>query len=306
MRPAHGVSFQSSYTWNKSLRIQNCCSGPANGGQSGNFIALTDPLNRKLNYTLSGGDCAHMFQTNGTYQLPIGPDRKLFGKSTGALARALEAWQVGWIFNLASGPTMDIQAANMLYANGVPDIAGPFPFDKAGVRWGQDAGTYTGGNYFPADSFRIGKDPQCINTSLVAASLAANCNLAALYDVKTSQPLLVHPLPGKQGNLGRYPMRGPAVPTFDMSASKSFRISETKSVQLRMDASNVLNHPTSNTPMLSLAPSAATNALNTSFGQILNATGFSTVGAKTGFRRFMQSFALISRSSKGEPWLVNV
>jgi hypothetical protein len=47
----------------------------------------------------------------------------------------------------------------------------------------------------------------------------------------------------------------------------------------------VFNHPTSNTPQLSLAPSAATNALNTTFGQILNATGFSTVGAKTGFRK---------------------
>jgi len=36
---------------------------------------------------------------------------------------------------------------------------------------------------------------------------------------------------------------------------------------------------------LSLAPSAQTNALNTSFGQILNAVGFSTIGAKTGYRR---------------------
>ena len=96
----------------------------------------------------------------------------------------------------------------MLYANGVPDIVGPFPFDKAGVRWGQDAGTYTGGNYFPTDALRLAKDPQCSNTSLVAAGLAANCNLAAVYDAKTGQPLLVHPLPGKQGTLGRRVLRG--------------------------------------------------------------------------------------------------
>jgi hypothetical protein len=68
-----------------------------------------------------------------------------------------EGWKLGWIFNLISGPALDIQAANMLYANGVPDIVGPFPFDTAGVRWGQNAGTYTGGNYFPADAFRIAK-----------------------------------------------------------------------------------------------------------------------------------------------------
>ena len=169
---------------------------------------------------------------------------------------------------------MDIQAANMLYANGVPDIVGPFPFDKAGVRWGQDAGTYTGGNYFPTDAFRIAKDPQCANTSIVAASLAANCNLGAIYDATTGQALLVHPLPGNRGTLGRRVIRGVTVPSFDMNVAKSFRISESKSVQLRIDASNVLNHPVPNTPQLSLAPSAATNALNTSFGQILKRDRF--------------------------------
>ena len=70
-----------------------------------------------------------------------------------------------------------------------------------------------------------------------------------------------------------------------MNATKSFRVRESKNVQLRLDASNVLNHSVPNTPQLSLAPSAATNALNTSFGQILNAIGFSTIGAKTGYRK---------------------
>jgi Carboxypeptidase regulatory-like domain len=285
MRPTHGVGFQATYTWSKNLGIQNCCTGPANGGQSGNYVALTDPLNRKLDYTLTGDDRTHVLQTNGTFDLPIGPQKLLLGKSSGPLARVTEGWRLGWIFNVVSGPALDIQAANMLYANGVPDIVGPFPFNKAGVRWGQDAGTYTGGNYFPTDALKIAKDPQCANTSLVAASLAANCNLAAVYDAKTGQPLLVHPLPGNQGTLGRRVLRGVNVPAFDMNATKSFRISEKKNIQLRVDASNVLNHSVPNTPQLSLAPSAATNALNTTFGQIINATGFSTIGAKTGYRK---------------------
>jgi len=285
MRPTHGVGFQATYTWSKNLGIQNCCTGPSNGGQSGNYVSLTDPLARKLDYTLTGDDRTHVLQTNGTFELPIGPNKMLLSKSSGLLARATEGWRLGWIFNLVSGPAMDIQAANMLYANGVPDIVGPFPFDKAGVRWGQDAGTYTGGNYFPTDAFRIAKDPQCTNASIVATSLAANCNLAAVYDAKTGQPLLVTPLPGKRGTLGRRVVRGVSVPSFDMNLTKSFRIRETKSIQLRVDASNVLNHSVPNTPQLSLAPSAATNALNTTFGQILNATGFSTIGAKTGYRK---------------------
>ena len=285
MRPYHGVSLQATYTWSKNLGIQNCCSGPANGAQSGNFVGLTDPLNRSLDYTLTGDDRTHILQTNGSFDLPFGPNKPFLKNSSGLVARITEGWKLGWIFNLVSGPALDIQAANMLYGNGVPNIVGPFPFDKAGVRWGQDAGTYTGGNYFPTDAFRIAKDPQCQNTSIVAASLTANCNLAAVYDATTGQPLLVHPLPGNAGNLGRRVVRGVTVPTFDMNLAKLFRISESKSLQLRIDASNVLNHPIPNTPQLSLAPSAQTNALNTSFGQILNATGFSTIGAKTGYRK---------------------
>jgi hypothetical protein len=285
MRPTHGVSFQATYTWSKSLGLQNCCTGPANGANSGNFVALTDPVNRKSSYTLAGSDRTHVLQTNGTYMLPIGPNKLLLGSSSGLIARIVEGWQLGWIFSLVSGPPLDFQAANMLYANGVPDIVGPFPFDTAGVRWGQNAGTYTGGNYFPTDLFRVGKDPQCTNTSIVATSLAANCNLGAVYDAKTGQPLLIHPLPGNQGTLGRYPLRGTAQPNFDMNLSKSFRISESKSVQLRVDASNVLNHPSASTPMLSLAPSAG-GILNTTFGQILNGGGLAgTVGAKTGYRK---------------------
>jgi hypothetical protein len=52
MRPSHGVSFQATYPWSKNLGIQGCCSGPANGGQSGNGTSLTDPLNQRLDYTL--------------------------------------------------------------------------------------------------------------------------------------------------------------------------------------------------------------------------------------------------------------
>jgi hypothetical protein len=65
-------------------------------------------------------------------------------------------------------------------------------------------------------------------------------------------------------------LRGVAVPR-DLNATKSFQITETKSVQLRIDASNVLNHPVANTPQLSLAPAAGANALNTTFGQIIQA-----------------------------------
>ena len=200
------------------------------------------------------------------------------------LARVVEGWKLGWIFNLFSGPAMDIQAANMLYGNGTPDIVGPFPFDKAGVSWGQDAGTYTGGNYFPSDSFKIAKDPQCSNTSIVAASLTANCNLAAVYDATTGQPLLVTPLPGNRGTLGRRVVRGVTVPTFDMNLAKLIPYQRIE--ELPVSARRQQRAQSSGSEYSAVEPGTlGRNVLNTSFGQIINATGFSTIGAKTGYRR---------------------
>jgi hypothetical protein len=271
VRPYQGVSFQGTYTWSKNLGIQNCCTGPANGGQSGNFVGLTDPLNAHADYTLTGDDRTHVFQTNGSFDLPIGPHKWLLKDSSGALARVAEGWKLGWIFQSLEWPGDGYSGRQCALCQRRTGYRRPFPFDKAGVRWGLNAGTYTGGNYFPADAFKIAKDPQCSNTSIVASTLFNNCIIAAVYDATTGQPLLVTPLPGKRGTLGRRVLRGVTVPTFDMNVAKSIRIRESKSVQLRIDASNVLNHSIPNTPQLSLAPSAATNALNTSFGQILNA-----------------------------------
>ena len=40
---------------------------------------------------------------NGTIELPIGPNKLLFGNTTGWVARLLERWQTSFIFNGASG-----------------------------------------------------------------------------------------------------------------------------------------------------------------------------------------------------------
>jgi tRNA pseudouridine32 synthase/23S rRNA pseudouridine746 synthase len=59
-------------------------------------------------------------QTNGSFDLPIGPNKRLLTNSSGLLARVTEGWKLGWIFNRVSGPALDRQAANLLDANGVP------------------------------------------------------------------------------------------------------------------------------------------------------------------------------------------
>ena len=122
------------------------------------------------------------------------------------------------------------------------------------------------------------RDPQCA-TITTAQNLRALCTLNAVADAKTGQVLLENPFPGKRGNLSQRTVEGPGRWRFDANISKTVKVGETKSVQFRLDATDVLNHP---------EPSAtATNLImdinSASFGLI---TG---VNAKSSLHRQFQA-----------------
>jgi hypothetical protein len=72
--------------------------------------------------------------------------------------------------------------------------------------------------------------------------------------------LLQNPTPGKIGTLGLGRVEGPGSFRFDLSGSKTIKLSETKGVQFRLDARNVLNKPILGDPILDIN--------SASFGQI--------------------------------------
>jgi len=78
--------------------------------------------------------------------------------------------------------------------------------------------------------------------------------------------VLQNPLPGTKGTLGQNVVKTFGFMRFDASASKTFSVGETKSFQVRIDATNVLNHPTPGNPTLDI------NGNNT-FGNITTKTG---------------------------------
>jgi hypothetical protein len=100
-------------------------------------------------------------------------------------------------------------------------------------------GTYYGTNYVTV------KDPQCLDTSTVAASLSGFCTLNALAvnNGGTNVNVLVNPKPGEIGNLGNRVLDGPGIFYLDGNLAKTFRLTETKALSIRLDATNILNHP---------------------------------------------------------------
>jgi hypothetical protein len=261
LRPTYGFSATTTYTWSKNMGLPG--SGNAN------------PLNRDLDYKLLYSHVSHDWRTNGTIELPFGPNKVLFGNSSGWVARLIERWQASLILNLSSGRPDSITAlGGLTYASGgvtsgaitVPDVVGPFDLRKGHMEWD---GAANEGRYFGED-FVVVPDPQCAlanRTDTMGFNLAANvnCGLQAVARVvpegtpgstiiggQNVQIVLQNPLPGKQGTLGQSTMENLGQIRFDGNLGKTFRITETKSLQVRVDATNILNHPTPALPTLSI------------------------------------------------------
>jgi hypothetical protein len=159
---------------------------------------------------------------------------------------------------------MSLGAQSMLYANGTADIVGPFD-TKGALQW-QNGGN--SGSYFMGGALTQIRDPQCANVSTLQ-NLRNSCTLNAVADAKTGQVLLQNPQPGTRGNSGLRALEGPGVWRFDANIAKAVKVSETRTVQFRLDATNVFNHPEPATPIFD------TN--NANFGLITGVNAKSTL-----------------------------
>jgi hypothetical protein len=257
--------------------------------------SLSDPLDRN-EHTLQAGVRPHEFRANGSFDLPIGPTKLLFRNSHGWLARALERWQTSWILNLSSGSWSTISATSRTYSGtGAPDVVVPVDFNALkDYEWGnRPTGLQLNANYFGQGKFVNVPDPQCDivttkqNLKQAFGSVTQRCTIRALAmivpegtpgaftmsDGSTARIVLQNALPGKRGTFGANTVKGFGTIRFDASLSKSFKVTETKSLQVRFDATNVLNHPSPGAPTLDI------NGNNT-FGNISTKTGTRTLQAR--------------------------
>ena len=224
------------------VSTQRCTNGSAGGLQTA--PSWTNPTERDKDYSLGPNHVTHDFRSYGTFELPLGPGKLLFRSSSGWFARVVEGWQTSFIANLSTGQPASVTATYLngttvsptgLYGSSVPDVVGAFPSKGFGkVQWDGDYGNFFG------SSFGKVADPQC---GLVAADLKQYCTLQAITDARSGQILLQNPRPGTRGTLGRATLELPGSWNVDAAMSKTVRISETKSIQVRMDATNVFNHP---------------------------------------------------------------
>src|SRR5262245_51689534 len=250
-------------------------------GPNGTGAAFTDPTNRALDYALLGTHRKHVVVNYGTFALPIGPQKKLFGGASGVAARVLENWQASWIVNLSSGPPLSVGAQSMLYGLGVADVVGPFVGNDKRPGWGEGApngNLFTDANNQPL--YTKVRDPQCLNSNYVALSLQTLCTLNAISN-SSGQVVLQTPLPGTRGTLGRNSIEGLGTWTADMAIEKRIQVAESRSFTVRVDGRNIFNHPI---PAVPVGFSTLAGASDLSLVGTVNPFGVFTT--KTGNRSF--------------------
>jgi hypothetical protein len=84
-----------------------------------------DFMHRHADYTVASFQRTHNFRGYATFELPFGPGRLIGSNSNGVLARVMEGWQFGSIFDFSTGAPLNVSATTTINRTG-PD-ASTFP-----------------------------------------------------------------------------------------------------------------------------------------------------------------------------------
>ncbi|HUA18182.1 MAG TPA: carboxypeptidase regulatory-like domain-containing protein [Bryobacteraceae bacterium] len=194
--------------------------------QSSNLGEEVNPLNPSLSRALSAFDIRQNFVVSYTYRLPL---THLF--------RTSNRWTGGWDFS------------------GITRISSGLPVTLV--------------NY--GDNSLVGAEPNGINNYGVDEPDVAPGRLNLNRNPRNGQPyfntaLFSDNALGTPGNASRRFFSGPGMLNFDLAVSKSVRLGESKSLQLRLEGFNVFNHAQF------FGPQAVDGNINSAtFGQVVSA-----------------------------------
>ena len=234
-RFAKGWTLLSNYTWSRAL-------GEEDGTDQQLLNSYRNSRNRHLDKRVMDFHRTHVFRNSGTWELPFGPNGRFFKQSHPVVARLVEGWQIGGIFNWFSGEPISLSSQVTSFNQFIDNTAtlvGVLPKSTGSVKRVSDGVVYFSDLKQVADPAIAGlTTQQGLNT---ASSLKAITN-------SSGQTIAVNPAPGTLGSLSQAYLEGPSVFRFDTNLIKHIRIRENKELQVRGDFINVLNTPQFHSP----------------------------------------------------------
>jgi hypothetical protein len=254
-RFSQGFTVQSNYTWSKAL-------GEEEGSSQEQLDSYRDAFNRRLDKRLLSFHTPHVWRTSGIWELPFGPGRKFLSNSNGIIARLVEQWQFGLIYNLFSGSPLTITAPVTSFNN----FSGNTPVAVADIprNLGRVQKVDNGVVFFPG--LQQVADPSVANIT-TNQDLRSRSTMMAIAD-ESGRLLLVNAQPGQIGTLQEFYLQGPSSFRFDMNLVKRFKIREEVNFEFRADVIGVTN-----TPQFNDYTVINTDINSTNFGRITGAAG---------------------------------
>jgi len=219
-RLSHGVQFQGSYTWGKSI---DTSSATLAGDAFGNSISSLDFFDYRLSRGLSDFSIGRTLVLNGTWFVPS-PNN-----APQPLRWLLGGWEVGAIYKASDGvpfsPTFGTDGDRLGLNSGDPY---DFPNRLGGAGCSSLSNPGNPNNYIKTGCFAVPTAPS-----------------TAFYNQFCDPAFGVFPQCfNLRGNAGRNIIIGPGLSNLDFSLFKNNRIrsvSETFNVQFRAEFFNVLN-----------------------------------------------------------------
>ena len=221
-------SLLSNYTWSKCLNVSDA------GGDIGGNGPMS-PYNVGLDYGRCGSDYRNIFNTT----VVVTSDFKSLHGLGGYMANG---WELAPLFHILSGAPINVTSGSDIsltdIGNDRPNaVPGQSPIHEVKIQGGTVKTTQANRGYLNAAAF-------CASSTTCADPVT----------------------PGTYGNLSRNAVNGPMFFQFDAQVSRIWAIHERWSMDTRLEAFNVLNHP-------NFANPSASNPAGSTFGTITSTAG---------------------------------
>jgi hypothetical protein len=249
---SQGLTLEANYTWGRTL-------GDEEGATQELLNSYRNGRDRRVDKRLMGFHRTHIFRSNGTWELPIGPNRFFLSGSRGILSKLAGGWEIGGIFNVASGAPITLNAGISSFNQHLDNTAtlvGNLPKNVGNVQRTNNGVVYFG---------ELKQVPDPMIARLTPAQLLNTASTLKAITDGSGNIIAVNPSPGQLGSLSQSYLEGPREFRLDVSLLKKIPIREGKEIVLRADAVNVLNSP--------VFLGVDTDINSTSFGRINNAFG---------------------------------
>jgi Carboxypeptidase regulatory-like domain/TonB-dependent Receptor Plug Domain/TonB dependent receptor len=222
-----GLSYLFTYTFSKTL---SDAGDLLNGGSTSGLRAPWVPgLGPRFDWGLATFDIRNVFHISGSYELPVGKNKRYLA-NTGKLGdNILGGWSVNWIATLQGGQPIGLSCpTGTTSGTNCNDVLVPGQSQKLGLHTDSNGVLNWFGNPKAFNQpCQLGADGNPVPDS------PAGCALLLGSSVLGAGPSTTH---------------GPGFHRLDFSAFKGFQISDRFSMQFRAEFFNILNHPNFNAP----------------------------------------------------------